>query len=249
MINMQTNKFEFKDLKFGDDQFVSAPTFDQGQEQEQELINEAVTEQLSDNMINVPLDQIINEGISTIPKEPSYSESEIAAIREEAYAKGKMETEALLQPQIQAVEADKSFNDLVKAKIEALSPQVNIQSEIDQALVHLVEVIAKKLHLHLNSDFESIINQEILPILNKYYKNGSIIFRIHPDRVDYCKKLFKIGELSQDLFENVEFVGDDNVSQNDCRIDMNEASINYNHEDLINEVEKILDHLKIENKN
>lgn len=244
---METSKFEFRDLKFGDHEFVSAPKANEADEHQGELINEAVAEHLNENVLNVPLEQIVNARTTSIDQAPSFGQEDIEKAKEEGYNEGKLAAENELRPQIQAIETDKSFDDLVKAKIEALVPKVDLQEEVLEMISQLVSTMAKKLHLSLNTNFDSIINEEILPILNKYYKNGAINLRIHPERVDYCKKLFKIGELPQNISENIKFIEDDSVSKNDCKVEMSDASLLYSQEELAEEAEKILDHLKTNN--
>jgi flagellar biosynthesis/type III secretory pathway protein FliH len=245
-MNMQTSKFEFKDLKFGDHHFVSAPASDNLEENRGEMINEAITEHLNENVLNVPLEQVVNR-TTNVAETTSYNEEELAKAKSESYNQGKLDAENELRPQIQEVEADKSFNDLIKTKMEAVAPKVDLQEEVMEMISKLLSTMAKKLHLSLNTNFDSIINEEILPILNKYYKNGAIILRIHPDRVDYCKKLFKMGELPQNISENIKIAEDDSISKNDCRVEMNDASLLYSQEELAEEAEKILDHLKTNN--
>lgn len=248
-MDIQTSKFEFRDLKFGDQQFVSAPVIDESEEHHEELISEAIAEHLNDNILNVPLEQIVSNNTVNVASVPNYTEEDIQKIKDESYQQGRVAAEAELRPQIQAIEADKFFNDLVKAKVESLIPKVDIQEEVLHMISELVATMAKKLHLSLNTNFDSVLNEEILPILNKYYKNGAIILRIHPERVDYCKKLFKIGELSQNMSENIKITEDGSISKNDCRVEMEDASLTYSQEELADEVAKILDHLKTKTDN
>jgi flagellar biosynthesis/type III secretory pathway protein FliH len=112
-------------------------------------------------------------------------------------------------------------------------------------VANMVAAMAKKLQLMIPVDFESIILGQMAPILTKYYKNGAIMIYVNPERVDYCNNLVKIKELPLNMAENIKIISDDAISYNDCKIEWQDAMLQYNQEELALEIEKILANLKI----
>ena len=181
-----------------------------------------------------------------VPEEPMV---DLERIKEESYQRGYKEAESLLSPKLEAQEGDKAFDVLIKDKLDSIRPAMDLKDNMFEMLSGLITIIAKKLHLTVPADFEAIILGEMVPVLNKHYKNGSIIVKVNPERVDYCNNLFKIGELPEKVFENIELIPDESVAKNDCNIEWQDALLKYNQEDLIVEADKILDHLKTKIEN
>lgn len=193
------------------------------------------------------------EEVAPMPKQevaaPAIPEMDMEKIKEESYQKGYKEAEALFAPKIEAQQADESLHKLLQDKLTAIDSDKDLNSEIFEAGSGLIAILAKKLHLSVPADFEAIILGEMVPVLNKYHKKGKVIVRVNPERVDYCNNLFRIGELPEALLENIELVSDETVAANDCSIDWQDATLEYNQEDLLTEADNILEHLKMKIEN
>ena len=169
---------------------------------------------------------------------------DIEQIAKEAYQKGYSEAETIYLPQIDAKREEENYLDLIKGKLSSLQEKPGSEEKIFTLAASLLSQIAGKLHLAIPADFDAVILGEMVPILNKYHKKDKVIVRVNPDKVDYCNNLFRIGELSEALKENIEIVSDENIAQNDCSVEWQDAALEYKQEDVANEVDKILDQLK-----
>lgn len=180
---------------------------------------------------------------------PKPSDIDVASIKEESYQQGYQAAKAELEHALNEKSSDEALYNALQEKLAAIEPKDDIQNEAFDLSSGLIAILAKKLHLAVPADFEAIILGEMLPVLNKYYKKGKVIAKLHPDRVDYCNNLFRIGELPKELADNIEIVPDESVPKNDCSIEWQDAALEYSQEDLLTEAETIIDHLKVKIEN
>lgn len=272
------NKFEYKDLNKGRN-FVSSPaaaSIDSSNFQKEQMISNAVSEHLSnnldtssdssmwgeikthkveqDNVPNIELSEIkthvfsedgqnITDVVSSFSLPPK-PEINIDKEREEAYQKGYKDAEATFAAKLEEKVIEDKLQNAMLDKLSNLNPNLDMQDEVLKMGVGLISIIAKKLHLAMPADFEAVILGEMMPVVSRYYKKGKVIAKVHPDRVDYCNNLFKIGELPDSLSKNIEIISDETIAKNDCSIEWQDAALEYNQKDLLDESEKILDQLK-----
>lgn len=187
--------------------------------------------------------------IQDSPSAKAQPEIDVEKIKEEAYQKGYKEAESLLSGKLEAKVQNENLNNLLQEKLSSIEPSSDLSNETFEVASGLIAILAKKLHLAVPADFEAIILGEMVPVLNKYHKKGKVIVRVNPERVDYCNNLFRIGELPETLLGDIELVPDEAMLANDCSIDWQDATLEYNQEDLIEEADNILEHLKMKIEN
>lgn len=270
MLEQQHAKFEYPDLRKGAAIVQHSPpsSFDTTEFHQEKIINEAISEHFAENLTSGgDIDDIKTHKIDAEPevdleiKTHPFSEAgislddnnsdirDIEKIKEEQYQKGYKDAEALLTPKLEANKLDENFLNEFKKKLSAFEHKPSLDSKLFEMMSGLIAILAQKLHLSIPPDFEAILLGEIVPVLNKYYKKGKVIISVHPERVDYCNNLFKIGKLPKKLMENIELVSEEKLPKNNCSVKWEDATIEYNQEDLLIEAEKILDHLKTKIEN
>jgi hypothetical protein len=251
----QYSKFEYKDFDsfFGEHVIISSPPEHVQDEMEREkdrLINEVITEHFSEKLPETaPLDEFhIEENIQSF-EVPHEAALDIEAVKTESYQKGYNDAKNLFEGELQARREDSNLESLLKSKLESITSALDLENQVFRLASNVLAVIAKKLHLMVPADFETVILGEMVPLLSKYYKIGSIILTVNPDKVDYCKNLFKIGSLPHHISENIVVNADESMAKDSCSLKWNDTSLEYNQEELVLDIEKILDHLKIEVNN
>ncbi len=235
----QYTKFEFRE--FSKCAVVHMEHKNEQELEKERLINEAVAEHLIENTHHTD-----NESFTNINHQP---EINIEEIREESYKHGYDDAKAHFEPLVSQVKNNDSLCSLLQSKLEAVAPVADLQDDVFRLSASLVSTLAKKMHLVLPTDFEAIILGEMLPLLSKYYKMGTITLGINPERVDYCTNLLKIGTLPTTIAENIKIVQNKDVGTNDCKLEWHETQLEYNQEQMILDAEKILEHLKMEINN
>jgi hypothetical protein len=245
----QYTKFEYKEFgNLADKHFVvhipESVIKNENEIAKDRIINDVITEHFTDNA------PIITDISDFVPKEekntPIAPIIDLEAMKMESYKKGYEDAKIALEPELKLIREDDIFHSLIKEKLEAISPVIDIKDQTFTLVTDLLSVMAKKLHLMLPADFESIILGEMVPLLSKYYKIGTITLNVNPERVDYCKNLFRIGSLPNNISENIIVNADEFVARDSCNLNWNDTLLEYNQEELILDIEKILEHLKIE---
>ena len=80
--------------------------------------------------------------------------------------------------------------------------------------------------------------------LKSFYKDGSIVLTIHPDRYDFCTEVLQSDAIPSKFKENFQIVKDDKLGLDDCILDYDETRLEYNQEQLTAEIDKIIEQLK-----
>ena len=205
------------------------------------IINEAIAEHFAENEQDA-------SDVAEISETPNPA-IDIEAVKTESYSRGYENAKISLEPELKRVKEDDFFHSLLKEKLESITPGIDPQDQTFKLASDLLGVIAKKLHLMVPADFESVILGEMVPLLSKYYKIGAITLNVNPERVDYCKNLFRIGSLPHNIAENIVVTSDESIARDSCNMEWNNTLLEYNQEELTLDVEKILEHLKMEINN
>ncbi|CAN0593559.1 unnamed protein product, partial [Ectocarpus sp. 12 AP-2014] len=116
-------------------------------------------------------------------------------------------------------------------------------AQIAKVSAEEISSIAKKLHLILPANFEEIISNGMIEKLKSFYKGGSIVLTIHPDRYDFCTELLQSNEIPSKFKENFQIIKDDKLGMDDCILDYHETRLEYNQEQLPVEIDKIIEQL------
>lgn len=238
---MQYNKFEFRDFNRGT--VIRTPPKDEVQAEIEQIVTNAVVDALQENIGNVE-DKVAQES-SEEKMEESQPAIDIDSIRAESYQNGYNDAKMHFEPLIKGVKEDESLVQVLKSKLEAILPVVDIKEQTLTLSTKALVEIAKKLHLAIPTDFESIILGEMTAILNKYYKTGEITITVHPEKVDYCQNLLKISTLPTRISENVQIVPEDTMGKGDCTLRWKETELEYSQGQIIEDTDAILEHLKV----
>ena len=241
---MEYEKFEFRDLKNGS--VIAAPKKDESETKIAQIVTDAVVGALTTNIGVAPTDdEQIEQAMSSIEEAPKEPEINIEEIRIESYRHGYDDAKAHFEPLLKEFKEDEALFENLKAKLDAIAPVVDMQKQIFELATKTIGAMAKKMHLTLPVDFESIILGEMVSILNKYYKTGAITIKVHPERVDYCENFLKMKALPTRLAGNVKIESNDTIGKSDCTLVWNETELEYNQEQIIKDADAILEHLNM----
>lgn len=228
---------------------------DEEQEQEvQELINDVVSEHLSkiveddDDADKEIIEKTVDDSLENNDNDeekvnkPS-EEVDIEAIKKESYERGLSDAKS----EFEAVIADKSLQDgmvekLVE-KISEISPTIDFDAQIAKITAESISGIAKKLHLILPVNFEEIIVKGLIEKLNSFYKEGTVTLTIHPEKREFCDKILQSDLITSKLKDKFNIIEDEKLAADDCILDWNETRLEYNQEQIRDEIEKIIKQL------
>ena len=242
---MEYSKFEFRDFGKGAI-VVRAPRKDESEAQLEQIVNDVVVDALQENIA------LRNEAKDDSKEDDAEEEEpkvDIEAIRGESYKNGYDDAKIYFEPLLKAVKEDEGLVQSLKDKIESIVPVVDMQDQMFKLSVKALETIAKKLHLAIPTDFEKIVLGEMMSILNKYYKTGAITITVNPERVDYCQNLLKLNTLPARIVDNVRIVAEETVGRGTCTLNWNETELEYSQEQIMQDTDAILEHLKVDNNN
>lgn len=249
----QYAKFEYKEFGYSVDKHFAMPmsetiAINEAETVQDQPINDIITDHFSND--HAPKITDISDFAPKEEKnEPIAPVIDLEAMKMESYRRGYEDAKIAFEPQLKSVKEDDQLHALIKQKLEAISPTFHLKDETFKVVTDLLNVMTKKLHLMVPADFESIILGEMVPLLSKYYKIGTITLHVNPERVDYCKNLFRIGSLPQNISENIVVSADESKARDNCSLDWHDTLLEYNQEELILDVEKILEHLKMKVNN
>jgi hypothetical protein len=216
----------------------------------EEIINNVVAEHLS----NIVEEESADHDEEQIPEtDTSISEDvEVNApsqvnlddIRKEEYEKAMASAKAIYDPLIESKEKEKNFSGLLYEKLSSIVPEIDFESQITKISAESIAGIAKKLHLILPANFEEIINKGLIEKLKKFYKEGKIILTINPGRYEICSELLQSESIPEKFKDNFQIVKDESLGLDDCKIQWNDTSLEYNQEQLSSEIDKIIEQLR-----
>jgi flagellar biosynthesis/type III secretory pathway protein FliH len=242
-------KFELEDLPKS---AVVNATFYSEESEVDKLINEVVTEHLSkivedgesinylEGQKNID-ESSENSNMHTIVEEEFV---DVESAKLEAFAKGYEEAKLNYEKQLEELIVDNNFSDLFKEKLQSIAPVVEIDSQIAKVSAEAIAGIAKKLHLILPADFQEIIRHGLFEKLKNFYKEGIITLTIHPDRYDFCREVLQSDEISSRYKDNFQIVQDGKLNKDDCSLEWLDTRLEYNQEQLLAEIDKIIEQLK-----
>ncbi|WP_316354667.1 FliH/SctL family protein [Candidatus Trichorickettsia mobilis] len=231
------SKFVFRELPKTAVVNVSDSAVDSNQE---ELINNVVTQHLhtiintEDGVIDSFADQEQHDTFSIDTEQ----------IKLEGYNKGFEEAKIQYESIIDDLKTDNNFLELIQQQLLTIVPSASIDTQIATISVHILNEIAKKLHVILPVNFEQIVHTELLSSIKKFYKEGQIKLTIHSTRQEYCANVLRLDNLPDKLKENIQIVADDTMGINDCKVEWSNTCLEYNQAQLDEEITKILAQLK-----
>jgi flagellar biosynthesis/type III secretory pathway protein FliH len=209
---------------------------DYGQE---EMIADVITQHLQTIVTSDEILDCENE-----QSERDLSLEEIEQIKLESYNNGFEQARLHYAEQIDNLRNDSNFTELLKQRLESVSPTIEFDKEIVKMLSQIISEVAKKLYLVLPVDFEGIVCSELLSRVWQFYKEGSVILTVHPDRYEFCLGLLGLENIDNKLKEKLTINTDDTISYNDCRVESLNTRLEYKQENIEAEIVKILEQIK-----
>ena len=238
-MQQQYSRFEFRE--FGKEGVIYTPQKNETEALKERIIDDVIATHYMEDSKN-PEDMLL------IHNEPKL-EINIEEIREESYKNGYNDAKAHYEPIVSKIKEDDSLAELLKQKLDSIIPVDKLEDELFRLSTSMALALAKKMHLVIPTDFETIILGEMLAVLNKYYKAGNITLKVNPDKKDHCQNLLKIASLPERIAKNLSIENDETIGKNDCKIEWHDTELQYNQEEIMLNAEKILEHLKMENNN
>lgn len=169
---------------------------------------------------------------------------DIEAIKKEEYEKGVADTISKYQPLLDKSSLEMNFANLLQEKLSSIVPQQSIDIQVAKVSAESISAIAKKLHLVLPANFEEIIIGGLISKLKNFYKEGEITITVHPDRYDFCEEILQSSSIPGNLKDNFHIVKDSRVGTDDCSLEWQNTRLEYNQEQLSQEIDKIIEQLK-----
>lgn len=191
-----------------------------------------------DESLDVNHDVIIEEDSNKI------SDDELEKIRMESYNKGYEDGKNSCNNLISDLKTHKDFTDLLYKKLSMTTVNSNIDEAMIAASVEAILSIVNKLYLEIPVNFKKVITDGLIRKLQKCYKNGTIKLIVHPNRVALSHDVLNLDAISDDMRNNFQIIEDVKMGYDECRLECNDVSFEYNKEQLINETEKIIAQLK-----
>ncbi len=207
--------------------------------QKEEVINQAVTQHLS----SIVSDQEITEK-NTEESKPLLSDFNIDQIKLENYNRGLDDAKVKYEEIIANLHRDNDFSDLIHDKLSEICSENRLDGEVAELSTQIIEMIAKKIYLILPIDFEAVLRNELIEKLKKYYKEGEINLTINPARSDICNNILKSEKLGNKFKDKINIITDEKVDVDDCKLQWQDTTLEYNKEQLNIEIDKILEQLK-----
>lgn len=169
---------------------------------------------------------------------------DVEAIKKEEYERGVADTVAKYQPLLDNSSADVKFAALLQEKFNLIVPTKALDTEISKVSAEAISSIAKKLHLILPANFKEIITDGLVNKLTKFYKEGEITLTINPAKYDFCKELLQSDSIPDRFKNNFHLVRDSKIGLDDCTLEWHDTRLEYNQEQLSEEIDKIIEQLK-----
>jgi hypothetical protein len=213
-----------------------------------ELINNVVSEHLSKIIDDVELincsnnKKSIDESSKDISMLNIIEEKiiDIEFIKKEAFRQGYAEAELKYKEQLDKIIVDNDLAVLLREKLEAIVPTIEIDSQIAKLSAESIAGIAQKLYLILPVDFEKIIRHGLFEKLQNFYKEGKVTLTIHPDRYNFCKEIVQSDKISSKFKDNFQIIQDSTMNQDDSSVEWLGTRLEYNQEQLLAEIDKII---------
>ncbi len=199
-----------------------------------ELSNKVIDESLE--RCNIPYDSTVDNYLVNVE-----------VIKQEEYDRGVADTVLKYQPLLEDASEKRSFASLLEEKLSLIVPEQNVNAQIAKVSAESISSIAKKLHLALPANFEEIVIDGLISKLRKFYKEGEIIITIHPDRYDFCQEILQSNSIPDKFKDNFYVIKDSKIGLDDCSLEWQNTRLEYNKEQLSQEIEKILEQLKTVN--
>lgn len=133
-------------------------------------------------------------------------------------------------------------NKLLK-NLSEIVPAANFDEKVAKLSAEAISGIAKKLHLVLPVNFEEIICKGLIDKLNKFYKEGIIVIKIHPERYDFCSQILQLDEIPAKFKGNFKIEKDNKLTSDDCIVEWNDTILEYSKEQLSEEIDIIIERL------
>lgn len=169
---------------------------------------------------------------------------DVEAIKKEAYEKGVADATSNYQPLLDEASVNTGLASLLHEKLVSVVPRRDLDTQIAKVSAQSVSAIARKLHLILPANFEEIIVEGLITKLKKFYKEGQIIVTVHPNKYDFCKEILQ-SELIPDKFKDSFYIiKDSKIGLDDCSLEWQDTRLEYNQEQLSEEIDKIIEQLK-----
>lgn len=228
---MKYNKFNYRD--FNKAEVIESLKEDKAISELNQIVADVVTEALNENMHS-----------DIAPSEEHQEQVDVNAIRDESYRHGYEDAKKQFEPMMKLQQENEALEELLKVKLEQITPSLNIDNQIIEAAIKILETLAKKLHLALPVDFDRIVLGEMTSLLSKYYKNGNIKLKVHPEKVDYCQNLLKIGSLPKNVLGHIDIEVGEDMGKSDCVLVWNDTMLDYTQEQIIKDAELVIQNLK-----
>jgi flagellar biosynthesis/type III secretory pathway protein FliH len=201
-----------------------------------ELINHVITQHLQTI--------VTEENDSADEIDDIATEVDLDQIRLESYNKGLDDAKINYEKIISELQSENNLSELLQEKILEIAPKLNLDNQVAKLTSQIITNIAKKIYLILPVDFEQTLRLGLLDKLKKIYKEGQIKLSVNPERYDFCNNILQTENLPVKLKENIHIIKDDDINIDDCRLEWSNTILEYNHEQISVEIEKILEQIK-----
>lgn len=198
--------------------------------------------EISDNS-NIDIDEENSVNMSSVEEVSRNEDVDFEAIKNTSYNQGFNDAKNdMLQNHFE--DERLKLLSLFQQKLSELCPKVDFDSEIASLCAESLTSIAKKLHLILPVDFYDIIRNGLVDKLSRFYEEGCITVKIHPEKLSLCEDILQSDEIPAKFKDNFKIVADDSIEPFDCIFEYKDTKLEYSREQLSEEIEKIIERLQ-----
>lgn len=193
-------------------------------------------------------EQSNDDALSTGEKNGESADNlDIESIKQQEYkrgyeqAKAELEEQASLRDKVDV--SNKELADVLKERLNTIVPEADFNEKVARLSAEAISGIAKKLHLVLPVNFEEIICKGLIDKLNKFYKEGKVTIKIHPERYEYCSQILQSDSIPAKFKDNFKIEQDDKITVDDCSVEWEDTILEYSKEQLSEEIDIIIERL------
>ena len=154
------------------------------------------------------------------------------------YQEGYDAAKAELDPLLQQKQQDDLIYNQLHQKISAIEINDDFQKEILLQMSEIVKTSLEHLRKTLPTDFESIFQEKLFPVIKKGMKAGVVNINIHPSQKNIVTEL-----IAKNVTENIsqiKLLEDDNLNTDDIKVECHNASFEYKSDDIISAIDKMV---------
>lgn len=237
----------------------SLESFDQQDIQAEEVLEETssfeqdATQSTDDNTLIVknqdPSQSIVEHGNEKIVDDSlemskiHEEKLDIDQIKSDSFQSGYAHAKDEYEAKLQAANDESAIFEKLMEKLSIVVPEVDLNLQVAKLSAESITSIAKKLHLTLPVNFEEILRKGLIEKLDRFYKEGKITVTVHPERYEFCSHILQSDTIPAKFKNNFSIIKDDKLSKDDCLMEWQETRLEYNTEQLSEEINRIVERL------